>query len=108
MGRLMKLRTTGALFIVALLSLSILPMSTHNNPLFICCMLLPAMTDLILEAGLVLSNSNAGIELQLTPEQKIKSAEIEKQQQQFIRSKFNQGAENPQQIAVRAAMTANG
>jgi len=40
---------------------------------------------------LVLSNCNARIELELTPEQKIKFAEIEKEQQQFIRSRFNNG-----------------
>jgi hypothetical protein len=40
---------------------------------------------------LVLSNCNARIELELTPEQKIKFADIEKEQQQFIRSRFNNG-----------------
>jgi Spy/CpxP family protein refolding chaperone len=44
---------------------------------------------------LVLSNCNARIELELTPEQKIKFAEIEKQQQQFIRSRFNNITKNP-------------
>jgi hypothetical protein len=42
-----------------------------------------------------LSNCNARIELELTPEQKIKFAEIEKQQQQFIRSRFNNQTQNP-------------
>jgi Spy/CpxP family protein refolding chaperone len=41
------------------------------------------------QAELELSNCNARIELELTPEQKIKFAEIEKEQQQFIRSRFN-------------------
>ena len=40
---------------------------------------------------LVLSNCNARIELELTPEQKIKFTDIEKEQQQFIRSRFNNG-----------------
>ena len=44
---------------------------------------------------LVLSNCNARIELELTPEQKIKFTEIEKQQQQFIRSRFNNITKNP-------------
>ena len=43
------------------------------------------------QAGLVLSNCNARIELELTPEQKIKFAEIEKEQQAFIRSRFDRG-----------------
>lgn len=46
------------------------------------------------QAGLALSNCNARIELELTPEQKIKFAEIEKEQQAFIRSRFNR--ETPQ------------
>jgi hypothetical protein len=41
------------------------------------------------QAELELSNCNARIVLELTPEQKIKFAEIEKEQQQFIRSRFN-------------------
>ena len=41
------------------------------------------------QAGLALSNCNARIDLELTPEQKIKFAEIEKEQQAFIRSRFN-------------------
>ena len=41
---------------------------------------------------LALSNCNARIEQELTPEQKIKFAEIEKEQQQFIRSRFNGGS----------------
>jgi Spy/CpxP family protein refolding chaperone len=57
----------------------------------------PIMTDglkdfgLVLrdQAGLVLSNCNARIELELTPEQKIKFVEIEKEQQAFIRSRFD-------------------
>jgi Spy/CpxP family protein refolding chaperone len=36
-------------------------------------------------------NSNARIALELTPEQRIKFAEIEKEQQEFIRSRFNNG-----------------
>ena len=40
---------------------------------------------------LELSNCNARIVLELTPEQKIKFADIEKEQQQFIRSRFNNG-----------------
>jgi len=41
---------------------------------------------------LALSNCNARIALELTPEQKIKFAEIDKEQQQFIRSRFNGGS----------------
>jgi Spy/CpxP family protein refolding chaperone len=41
------------------------------------------------QTGLALSNCNARIALELTPEQKIKFAEIEKEQQAFIRSRFN-------------------
>ena len=41
------------------------------------------------QTGLALSNCNARIELELTPEQKIKFAEIEKEQQAFVRSRFN-------------------
>ncbi len=41
------------------------------------------------QAELELSNCNARIELELTPEQKIKFTEIDKEQQQFIRSRFN-------------------
>jgi Spy/CpxP family protein refolding chaperone len=48
----------------------------------------PAMCD---QMGLALSNCNARIEQELTPEQKIKFAEIEREQQQFIRSRFNGG-----------------
>ena len=48
----------------------------------------PAMCD---QMGLALSNCNVRIELELTPEQKIKFAEVEKEQQQFIRSRFNGG-----------------
>jgi len=48
----------------------------------------PAMRD---QMGLALSNCNARIEQELTPEQKIKFAEIEKEQQQFVRSRFNGG-----------------
>ena len=44
------------------------------------------------QTELALSNCNARIELELTPEQKIKFAEIEKQQQAFIRSRFNNEA----------------
>ena len=44
------------------------------------------------QTELALSNCNARIELELTPEQKIKFAEIEKQQQQFIHSRFNGGS----------------
>jgi hypothetical protein len=43
------------------------------------------------QTGLALSNCNARIALEFTPEQKIKFAEIEKEQQQFIRSRFNGG-----------------
>jgi Spy/CpxP family protein refolding chaperone len=43
------------------------------------------------QMGLSLSNCNARIALELTPEQKIKFAEIEKEQQAFIRSRFNGG-----------------
>ena len=46
------------------------------------------------QTGLALSNCNARIEQELTPEQKIKFAEIEKEQQAFIRSRFNR--ESPQ------------
>ncbi|HEY5043142.1 MAG TPA: hypothetical protein VIK53_14205, partial [Verrucomicrobiae bacterium] len=45
------------------------------------------------QMGLALSNCNARIALELTPEQKIKFAEIEKEQQGFIRSRFDQ--QNP-------------
>jgi hypothetical protein len=38
-----------------------------------------------------LSNCNARVELELTPEQRIRFVEIEKEQQQFICSRFNQG-----------------
>ena len=48
----------------------------------------PVMCDQI---GLALSNCNARIEQELTPEQKIKFAEVEKEQQQFIQSRFNGG-----------------
>lgn len=48
----------------------------------------PVMCD---QMELALSNCNARIEQELTPEQKIKFAEIEKEQQQFIRSRFNGG-----------------
>jgi hypothetical protein len=48
----------------------------------------PVMCD---QMGLALSNCNARIELELTPEQKIKFAEVEKEQLQFIRSRFNGG-----------------
>ena len=41
------------------------------------------------QVGLALSNCNARIALELTPEQKIKFVEIEKEQQAFIRSRFN-------------------
>lgn len=41
------------------------------------------------QAELELSNCNARIVLELTPEQKIKFTEIDKEQQQFIRSRFN-------------------
>ena len=41
------------------------------------------------QAGLALSNCNVRIELELTPEQKIKFAEIEKEQQASIRSRFD-------------------
>jgi Spy/CpxP family protein refolding chaperone len=44
------------------------------------------------QTGLALSNCNARIALELTPEQKIKFAEIEKEQQAFIRSRFNDKA----------------
>jgi len=44
------------------------------------------------QTGLALSNCNARIEQELTPEQKIKFAEIEKEQQAFIRSRFNDKA----------------
>ena len=44
------------------------------------------------KTGLALSNCNARIEQELTPEQKIKFAEIEKEQQAFIRSRFNDKA----------------
>jgi Spy/CpxP family protein refolding chaperone len=47
------------------------------------------------QTGLALSNCNARIALELTPEQRIKFAEIEKEQQQFIRSRFNNGTKNP-------------
>ncbi|HEX7469801.1 MAG TPA: hypothetical protein VF437_03570 [Verrucomicrobiae bacterium] len=43
------------------------------------------------QTGLALSNCNARIALELTPEQRIKFAEIEKEQQEFIRSRFNNG-----------------
>jgi len=43
------------------------------------------------QAELELSNCNARIELELTPEQKIKFAEIEKEQRQFIRARLNGG-----------------
>jgi len=48
----------------------------------------PVLCD---QMEMALSNCNARIELELTPEQKIKFAEIEKEQQQFIRSRFNGG-----------------
>lgn len=41
------------------------------------------------QVGLALSNCNARIALELIPEQKIKFVEIEKEQQAFIRSRFN-------------------
>ncbi len=44
------------------------------------------------QTGLALSNCNARIEMELTPEQKIKFAEIEQEQQNFIRSRFNDKA----------------
>jgi hypothetical protein len=44
------------------------------------------------QTGLALSNCNARIALELTPEQKVKFAEIEKEQQAFIRSRFNNEA----------------
>ena len=47
------------------------------------------------QMGLALSNCNARIELELTPDQKIKFAEIEKKQQDFVRSRFD-GAPPPQ------------
>ena len=40
------------------------------------------------QSQLALSNCNARIEVELTPEQKIKFAEIEKDQQAFIHSRF--------------------
>jgi len=43
------------------------------------------------QTELALSNCNARIELELTPDQRIKFVKIEKEQQQFIRSRFNQG-----------------
>jgi hypothetical protein len=44
-----------------------------------------------------LSNANARIAVQLTAEQKTKFAELEKQQQEFIRKRFQEGTENPQE-----------
>jgi len=44
---------------------------------------------------LALSNCNARIELELTPEQKIKFAAIEKEQEQFVQSRFNNEPKNP-------------
>ncbi len=41
------------------------------------------------QAEWVLSNCNARIALELTPDQRIKFENIEKEQQQFIRSRFN-------------------
>jgi hypothetical protein len=43
------------------------------------------------QMSLALSNCNARIALELTPEQKIKFAEIEKEQQAFIHSPFGHG-----------------
>ena len=40
------------------------------------------------QAELQLSNCNARIVVELTPQQKIKFTEIDKEQQQFIRSRF--------------------
>ena len=48
----------------------------------------PVMCD---QMELALSNCNARIEQELTPEQKIKFAQIEKEQERFIRSRFNGG-----------------
>ncbi len=47
------------------------------------------------QMGRALSNCNARIELELTPEQKTKFAEIEKEQQQFFQSRFNNQNKNP-------------
>lgn len=47
------------------------------------------------QAELVLSNCNARIALELTPDQRIKFVEIEKEQQQFVRSRFNNRTKNP-------------
>ena len=47
------------------------------------------------QMSLALSNCNARIALELTPEQKIKFAEIEQEQQAFIHSPFNHGPPPP-------------
>jgi len=44
---------------------------------------------------LSLSNCNARIAVELTPEQRTKFAEVEKEQQEFIRSRFKGGTATP-------------
>lgn len=44
---------------------------------------------------LSLSNCNARIAVELTPEQRVKLAEVEKEQQEFIRSRFKGGTAAP-------------